>query len=146
MGFGITRNLGDLQAWRSYTPTLIGTSSPTVGTGTAVGHYAQTGKIVVARFKLTWGTGSTAGTGAYYFALPVAAAAGQVGITAGNGYSFDQSAVALSPQIWYVQTSTRINGLYNTTLNGAYGVFGAGTPFTWANGDYVEGIIEYEAA
>lgn len=146
---GVTRSAGNLGAWTAYTATVTATTTPpTLGaSSTNAGYYAQIGKVVTARFRIQFGSsGVAAGSGAYYVALPVAAATAQVGITAGNGYSYDSSATSLSAFTAYCDTANRLAFLYNTTLNGAYGVLGAATPWTWAANDYFECAFSYEAA
>ena len=145
---GVTRVAGNLGAWTAYTATVTATTNPTLGTGsTNAGYYAQIGKVVTARFKIQFGTaGVAAGSGAYYVALPVAAATAQVGITAGNGYGYDSSATALSAFTAYCDTANRLAFLYNTTLNGAYAILGAAAPWTWAASDLFEAVLRYEAA
>ena len=145
----VTRNPGNLGAWTAYTATVTAaTTNPTLGTGsTNAGYYAQIGKVVTARFKIQFGSsGVAAGSGAYFVALPVAAATAQVGITAGNGYGYDSSTASLSAFTAFCDNANRLAFLFNTTLNGAYGVLGAASPWTWAASDYFECAFSYEAA
>lgn len=145
----LASSVGNFGAWTAYTATVTAeTTNPTLGTGsTNAGYYAQVGKVVTARFKIQFGTsGVAAGLGAYFVALPVAAATAQASITVGNGYGYDSSAIALSAFTAYCNTANRIAFLFNTTLNGAYAVLGAAAPWTWAANDYFEAAIQYEAA
>jgi hypothetical protein len=136
------------QAWTTYTATVTAPTNPTLGTGgTQVGYYSQLGKTVTARFKIQFGTaGVAAGTGTYYVALPLTAAAAQVGIPAGNGFGFDSSAFALSPFTATCDTTSRLSFFHNTTLNGAYANLAAAAPWTWAANDYFTATVTYEAA
>ena len=62
-------------SWANWTPALTATTTnPTLGTGSvATGRYFQLGKLVVANFKIQFGTsGTSAGSGAYRVSLPVA--------------------------------------------------------------------------
>jgi hypothetical protein len=145
----IASSVGNFGAWTAYTPTLTASvTNPTLGiTGTATGHYAQIGKTVIARWKIYVGhTTSGPGSGAYYVALPVAASTGHVGLTVGNGYGYDASSTSLSAFTAYCDNANRLAMLYNTTLNGAYTLVGAATPWSWAYTDYLEAAIQYEAA
>ena len=142
-------SVGNLGAWTAYTPTLTASvTNPTLGIlGSATGHYAQIGKIVIARWKIVVGhTTQNPGSGSYYVNLPVAASTGQVGLTVGNGYGYDASATSLSAFTAYCDNANRLAMLYNTTLNGAYATVGAATPWSWGFTDYFEGAIQYEAA
>ena len=145
----LASSVGNFAAWTAYTATVTAaTTNPTLGTGsTNAGYYAQIGKVVTARFKIQFGSsGVAAGSGAYFVALPVAAATAQAGITAGNGYGYDSSATSLSAFTAYCDTANRLAFLFNTTLNGAYTVLNAAAPWTWAANDYFECAFSYEAA
>lgn len=135
--------------WKTFTPTLTsGSGTPNIGsTGVYTGSYTQIGTSVLARWKIQWGgSGIASGTGAYFIALPLPAATAQVGLTIGNGYTYDASTAYLTAFTIYADTATKMALLYNTTLNAGYAVLGAGVPWTFAGSDYVEGAIQYEAA
>jgi len=68
-------------AWLSYTPTVTGAvTNPGLGTGgSTAGQYLQLGKLVIVHIQIGFGTGPTAGSGAYSVSLPVATAIAQVG-------------------------------------------------------------------
>lgn len=91
-------------AWTTYTPTWStdGATQPSLGDGTITGAYKVIGKTVFVRVRLVFGTTTTAGTGTFYFSLPVNAAAG-----------------------WGVQMPASIldngNAWYQATVNGEYG-------------------------
>lgn len=93
-------------AWTAYTPTWStdGATQPSLGNGTITGAYKVIGKTVFVRVRLVFGTTTTAGTGAFYFSLPVNAAAA-----------------------WGVQMPASIldngNAWYQATVNGEYGGF-----------------------
>lgn len=59
--------------WTAYTPTWTAlTTNPSVGNGTLGGAYMKVGRFVHFRIKLTTGSTTTYGSGAYRFALPTA--------------------------------------------------------------------------
>lgn len=61
-------------AWTSYTPSWTSSGSyPILVDGTLTGFYKQIGKTVFVRVKLTTGTSTVFGTGAWRFSLPVQA-------------------------------------------------------------------------
>lgn len=93
-------------AWTTYTPTWStdGATQPSLGNGTITGAYKVIGKTVFVRVRLVFGTTTTAGTGTFYFSLPVNAAAA-----------------------WGVQMPASLldngNAWYQATVNGEYGGF-----------------------
>lgn len=136
-------------AWIAYTPTWStdGATQPSLGDGTITGAYKVIGKTVFVRVRLVFGTTTTAGTGTFYFSLPVNAAAA-----------------------WGVQMPVSIldngNAWYQATVNGEYGGFtdrvalitqsagGANSsqgvtgvfPITFANTDSIQFNGSYESA
>ncbi len=59
-------------SWTSYTPTWGNTGTAnTLGNGTIAGFYLVVGKIVFYTIKLTWGSGTISGDGAWTFSMPV---------------------------------------------------------------------------
>lgn len=70
-------------AWTAYTPTwTAATSNPTLGNGSLVGFWLQVGKLTFFRLKLTIGSTTNLGSGAYSWSLPATAAASFAGIGA----------------------------------------------------------------
>ena len=64
----------DLTAWTAYTPTWTSDSgTPSIGNGSITGRYKQIGKTVFFNLKLTYGSTTTGGSGAWMFGLPVTA-------------------------------------------------------------------------
>lgn len=62
-------------AWTSYTPTWTGaTTNPTIGNGQIQGRYKLVGKLAHFAIECLFGSTTTAGSGAYNFGLPMAAA------------------------------------------------------------------------
>lgn len=62
--------------WTAYTPTWTATTTnPTLGNGTLLGFYSQTGKTVHFSIELTIGSTTKRGVGYYRFSPPVPAAA-----------------------------------------------------------------------
>jgi hypothetical protein len=58
-------------AWKTYTPTWTSTgTAPSLGNGTAVGHYMKIGRTVHVAAEVILGSTSTVGTGTYRFSLP----------------------------------------------------------------------------
>lgn len=115
----------------------------------STGYYMQIGKLVVARFYITFGTGMTAGTGAYYISLPVnASTAGGSGLnTTGSLFIYDSSTGnAYTGLMGNVGgDATKLMDIYYAQ-GGALTAMGAAAPWAWAVSDQIRGTIMYEAA
>lgn len=132
-------------AWTSYTPIWTGAvTNPVLGDGTLVGAYKQVGKIVFVRVKLSAGSTTTFGTGAWYFTLPVVAKTTE-GVQLVCSM---RGGTMLSPN-WYVGI---VNGAYGeftdksaiiTSASPAVAV-SAGDPFIWSQGHTLQFNGSYE--
>ena len=135
-------------AWIDYTPTwTASTTNPVLGNGTIVGRYSLVNKTVTAQILLTMGSTTTFGSGAYFFSLPVTAAATLAGYPAiGAGWGNDVSASAATTFTAQVHNSgTTVFGLRfsNASNNGAVQ---HNSPYTWASSDFITATIQYKAA
>lgn len=139
---------GFTDAWVSYTPTLTAaTTNPT--NWTQDGQYQRVGKFIVCKFKLTAGGSMTAGSGTYYIALPTNAATGIDYTEMGNASVFDSSAAVVGkfPIQLDGTAAARCRIEYQATWpTGAITLVSHNTPWTWASGDTIRGLIVYEAA
>lgn len=123
------------------------TTNPVIGNGTWAAEYCQINKLVIARYRLTMGSTTTYGTGAWRFALPVtASSSNSAGDVIGFGRVTDIGALLGYPgPVLYISTTTceprfmtdSIVGITDGTARDA---------FTYENGDVVQFIITYEAA
>jgi uncharacterized protein (DUF697 family) len=131
------------ESMTAYTPTWTGTGgTPTLGNGTLTGLFTQVNKLVFFRFRLTWGsTTSATGVTEWRFTLPVAASGylnnGPVGFA-----TVLDSGTALYRGIAFISTSTRI------AIQPTDGVstIGSVVPFTWTTNDAVQVAGFYEVA
>lgn len=129
-------------AWIAYTPTITGTTSPTVEA-----RYKKVGKTVLYRVEIVF---AGAATGAMTMTLPVA----QRTILTGSGPSFgavyakDVSAgLYINGQaIWEPTTSVCRIMLAASGTNSNLAEIGPAAPFTWAVNDTISIRGEYEAA
>lgn len=131
-------------AWTTWTPALTAsTTSPTLGTGSAVsGYYKQIGKLVVYWARIQFGTaGVAAGTGDYRVSLPVTAAA-RSGAVFGQGFIFDDSASTAELCVARYQSTTTVDLI----IGSATEVVTNANPWTWAANDYITISGTYEAA
>lgn len=131
--------IGD--AWTAYTPTWTATgTNPAIGNGTIAGAYMQAGKLVAFRLKITMGSTTTYGSGAYLFGLPVASlAAGSDSIDI-SALVFDSSATGRAFRFGYMSSgSIVLADQSGTTVN-------ATTPYTLATNDTISISGHYEAA
>jgi hypothetical protein len=137
----------DLNPWTAYNPTWTSDSSaPVIGNGSLTGRYKQIGKTVFFNLKLTYGSTTTGGAGAWMFGLPVTAY--------DANYQFPVS-ILNSGLAWYGAIA---NGNYknstshfsiihqNDTATTVWGGVTAGAPFTFGAGDTVTVSGSYESA
>lgn len=125
--------------WTAYTATWTGSGSNPTYTQT-VGAYCQVGKWVHAEFVHSYTSG---GTGTWRFALPVAARYGSGSRVIGHGIIADAA-----PAHWtcaFVNADTTYATAY-VTNSGASGLVTQTAPITWASGDAVFGVLDYEVA
>lgn len=133
-----------IPAWDTYTPSWTATgTAPAIGNGALTGKYFQRGKFVVVSLKMTIGSTTTFGTGAYRWSMPVSAlATGSAAL--GTGYMHDASASSLWTCVAIIATGTTVYAAITAT-GGGYPV-GQLIPFTWANTDDFNLTFQYEAA
>lgn len=131
--------------WTNYTPAWTSTgTAPAIGNGVITARYMQppNSKLVHVSVRITFGSTSTFGTGAYSFSLPVAAATNCARV--GSTYCRDTSAGSaghfvsmclIDPSAPTVVTVFNVNAQVGQTI-----------PFTWANTDHITFTVTYEAA
>jgi len=137
----------DLNPWTAYTPTWTSDSgTPSIGNGSITGRYKQIGKTVFFNLKLTYGSTTTGGSGAWMFGLPVTAY--------NDNYQFAVS-ILNSGAAWYGAIA---NGNYkgstsyfsvihqNDTLSTVWGGVSSTAPFTFGTSDTLTVSGSYEAA
>lgn len=134
---------------QSYTPTITApTTSPTLGNSTLTGFYKQIGKIVHANVQLTIGSTFSAGSGAYRFALPVAANTTNIPLT--TNFMLSGTILDISASETGILTGAKlITSTTHEIIGGkasSFGTINGGFPFTWATGDIISFGITYEAA
>jgi hypothetical protein len=133
-------------SWTAYTPawTSSGTA-PAIGNGTIAGRYKQIGKTVHVAVRVVLGSTSTFGSGGYSFSLPVAASGLSSIDRVGSAYLRDTSG----------SSSGHYNGITVITAGGtvftvfegsAHAQLQPAIPVTWANTDFWEFSLTYEAS
>lgn len=133
-----------LGAWTAFTPTWTGI---TIGDGTSDCTYYQVGKLVVARYKFTFGS-TSAITATPTPTLPVNASAGS-SLAAMNAAVFrDVSAATNYAGLLHIGSTTQaqFSQLGRALANDALSGISSTVPFTWAVTDILGGTITYEAA
>jgi hypothetical protein len=136
----------DLTAWTAYNPTWTSDSgTPSINNGSLVGRYKQIGKTVFFNLKLTYGSTTTGGTGAWMFGLPVTAF--------NDNYQFPVS-ILNNGLAWYGAIA---NGNYkgstsyfsiihqNDTATTVWGGVSSTAPFTFNAGDTLTVSGSYES-
>jgi len=128
--------IGD--AWTSYTPTL---ANWTLGNGTLTGNYIAAGKLIIGKISYTVGSTDTK-SGQIQFSLPVTKVAdGGFGFPLGTAELYDTSAPARNIVHAVQNSATALR------LCAGDGTFVSDTsPWTWATGDEINVVFQYEAA
>ena len=134
-------------AWTAYTCTLTASgSNPTLGAGGYVtAFFSQVGKAVFMRGVVSFGTGSTAGSGYYFIDFPVAAAAYSNAQPIGSFLVLDTSA----GKRWlgqFIYTTPTVSAMQFQTDASGTDLVQHGTPFAWTDGDFILFSSVYEAA
>lgn len=128
-----------------WTPTLTAaTTNPTMGSGSyVVGRYTlRNGKWCDVSFTVKFGSsGSAAGTGQYFVALPFTTA-GDItqGVPyGGSAYLFGPAAIAQALVYAAASANTCSFVANNTTVSNS-------VPWTWTNNNYIAGSLTYRIA
>lgn len=141
------------EAWTS---TGSGTSwkaatNPTLGNGTFSMFYCQVNKVVHVRGRITMGSTTTYGTGAYRLDLPVTAESSSVGnLDVGGCVWADIGALAYGGNVYLASTTQAGFRFYE--INGGLSIISltewasTANPFTLGNNDVVDFSFTYEAA
>ena len=123
----------------SYTPTLTGSvSNPSIGDGSIIGYWTLEGNMVHLKVDFIFGSTSTQGSGNWSISIPFTSAA--IGQQHGMARLFD--------------SSTGTNRLSDVIIDGGGSVanfvyeastvlVGSGSPWAWAQGDYISFSISY---
>jgi len=130
-------------AFETWSPALTAsTTNPTLGTGSSqTGRYGRVNKFVYGVGQIQFGTsGVNAGSGVYYFSIPVTAQAS--GVVCGTWQAFDSSASAVYLGSLVMDTTSRMVMYYNNPAS----VITNSTPVTWAASDFIRVNFNYEAA
>lgn len=136
---GLSNNVRSVAA--SFTPTwTASTTNPTLGNGTLTGRYTKNAKQVDATVELVVGSTTNGGSGTYSFALPFAAATGISYI--GSAWLFRNGVTFRTGSVLVTSGATTAAIYFDSVA----GQFGAGTPYTLANGDIVRFTVSYIGA
>lgn len=126
--------------YAAWTPTITGV---TVGNGTTVARYAQSGKFVTGSFIFTLGS-TSAITGNVNFTLPVTAKASFVDNTTAT---FLRSGVGYNVGTTISDTTKiYVGALVTSTAYGSFVDLSSTIPHTWTTTDFISVNFSYEAA
>ena len=129
-------------AWTTYTPTInAATTNPTLSGTTFDCAFAQYGKTVHVRIKITLATVTSAGSGAWIFSLPVTSKSGTEAAISGIYIDTSLSNVY---RIVARMSSDQINRSYIS--DGGTGFLSNSNPVVPATGDIYIYSFTYEAA
>jgi hypothetical protein len=128
--------------WQAYTPTWSSTgTAPALGNGTLTGRWVQFGKTVHFFVRLTMGSTTTFGTGAYFLTVPTAAH--ELNGPPLLAHGFDTSAGLRYGAVGFMETTTAFSMYEASTVAASWGQT---VPVTWANGDVITASGTYESA
>ncbi|WP_330349565.1 hypothetical protein [Streptomyces sp. NBC_00582] len=132
-------------AWTTYTPTwTAATTNPVLNNGTINGRYMKIGRTTLVAFRLTMGSSTTYGSGAYSFGVPSAAASSSVDAIGGTRLTSGSTYIG---QLFLGSGGSAFNATFPTAATPANASnMTATTPATLASGDIMRGSIAYEAA
>lgn len=119
-------------SWDAYTPSWTGTTTnPVIGNGSLTGRYTTMGSHVTVYVKMTAGTTTTFGSGAWIISLPVTlqSTMGTVPSVLAFYQDISPSAIYLG-QGYVAGTTTVVYGI--TAASGALSFAGPTVPFTWS--------------
>ncbi len=139
-------SIGD--AWTAFTPTwTAATTNPAIGNGSFDCRYQQINKLVVAHYRVAFGSTTTYGTGQWRFSLPITADSEyNSGDTIGWGYAGELGNFA--PMTLTINNTTTTNLFYYGVVLSAVllAAVEQGSPITFGNNDGVNFTLIYEAA
>lgn len=138
--------------WTPVWSTNTGAHIPTYGNASIDCRYAINGDLVIARYYIAFGSTTNFNSGTagdnFIFSLPVAAA--DTAFCAGSGW-VQQDTFKRCPgtprlydtsNFWIETTAGFVDG----TGPASTGLMDAVTPFTWASGNTITGVLQYEKA
>lgn len=148
----------NMGAWTSWTPTWAtssGAATPSYGNATVDCKYARIGRTIIFRIDITFGSttnfGSSPGTGDnWLFSLPVTPAASS-GSTLCMMHLRQSNAATVMARARIHTTGTDMilsiaSGRVDATAVTNTGDVDSLSPWTWANGNEVHAVGQYEAA
>lgn len=130
--------LNGLATWTSYTPTVGGSGTPSIGNGTITGLYMQIGKTVTFKIAVTYGSTTSFGTG-LTVSLP------STPNTTGVGQCISQQSANYYGGEALILADATVTPLATpSSLGGASRLLTTLVPFTWANNNklYISGTYE----
>ena len=122
----------------AYTPSWTGaTTDPVLGDGVIDATYIRKGRTVQANIKITMGSTTTFGSGAWRFSLPVL----PTGNSQGGAVLFEAGT-----QYWIGISTTNTGQGYATIAVQNGGDFTrSNIPFIWSSGDVLSMTLDYQA-
>lgn len=142
-----------LNKFSDFTPTLALSSAgtpPSYGNATVDCRYSVSGDLVTVHYNIVWGSTSTFGSAGvnWRIGIPITAAA----TTQATGIIFAEASNAKRyPCRARFTTTTAMElelagGAPDAVAAASTGIADSATPFAWANGNALRGLIRYEAA
>ena len=141
--------LNAIGTWTTYTPTWTSTgTAPAIGNGTLTGRYVQVNKLVIVNIFMEFGSTTTAGTGTYYWGLPVASGSlfnGEFNGAFGNA-SIRDAGIATYRGMAELNANDTDNTNVRVVRTDANAAVTNTSPMTWGTGDHISLLYIYESA
>lgn len=132
-------------AWTSFTPTWTASANPAIGNGVLTGRYKALGtKTYAVVISVTWGSTTTAGTGAWSFGnLPFTSKSTAPAYQCVGAYIKDTGTASFAAVARLPAGSTGFDAVTVADATGTRHAAPA-VPITWATGDEIvlQGVVE----
>lgn len=123
----------------AYSPAWTGSvSNPAIVNGTLTGRYSRNGRRVSGNIDLEYGSSSTAGSGTWFFSLPLLDESASGVIQTGSGYI--KNAGTQFPAIALLQPGLQ---KISVLAGGTFANITNSAPGAWATGDFVRIFFDY---
>lgn len=129
--------------WVDYFPTITASvTNPDLGDGSITGRWMVIGwRTIVVEVAVTFGAGSSQGSGRYFIDTPFLVSARSIAAATGACYMFDSGTANRAG----IVNPTSGGNMYFIT-NTPNGDVGSGVPQVWASGDQIRFTIVHEVA
>jgi hypothetical protein len=136
------RVAASIGAWTTFTPSWTALSAnPSLNNGSMLGRYRYLSwKLIVAEYRITFGSTTTGGTGVYFLTSPVTASVTAADMSGGTWHALDSGTQEYGGPCKFEDTSK-----FRMVL-GAGGSCANNSPFTFSTNDTIRAQVFFEPA